>query len=106
MRESRICIYCRVADERLLKIGVRHYAHTRCFVAARGEQALLDLSTGVLGAVAIFEVSEETREQIMARLMPRTGEGAREPLPGERASVVGRCAVRQRLPHGSRRAAQ
>jgi hypothetical protein len=65
----RSCRFCHKHDKGLIKYDVRHYAHTRCLVSAKGEAFILRLPIGTLGRVVAAEVSDKTRDAILARML-------------------------------------
>lgn len=67
------CRFCRKDLDcgPLVHYSVRSYAHTTCLVAAKGEAFLFTLPVGALATVAIFQVSEPTRNRILAMVETR-----------------------------------
>lgn len=67
----RLCQFCRSNEVRgrLLWYGPRHYAHTRCFLQAKGTEALLALPPGKLQNAEARVLQEYgILDQVLARI--------------------------------------
>jgi hypothetical protein len=66
------CRFCRdagftaeAAKGHLIKYSVRHYAHTKCLIDAKGEEFILQLPPGVLGTASVFFFSRPAQKRLL-----------------------------------------
>lgn len=79
--DIRACRFCRAHRAGLIKYGVRQYAHTKCLIAAKGEEFVERLPLAQLGRLEAFALSDRVREAIMVKLEKARREGALPVLP-------------------------